>query len=153
MKMRDEEEEIMDALKEMFAKNQKRSRILVNFGFDDLWEEMGAKELKKEKARQMVYYFCNWILDTIMGIVPPETAFEIEEILDQHLCIEQVNRKCNVNLIEELDREFVEKYGDKFESEEEFEEIARKFDEEWLKTPRKDLGGKTPEEAMAEFEI
>jgi hypothetical protein len=62
-----------------------------------------------------------------------------------------VNHQYGVDLLKTFRDDFAAKEGDNFPTEEKLIAALSKFEEEWWNTPRDDLNGKTPNDALEEM--
>ncbi|OPY31000.1 MAG: hypothetical protein A4E32_01982 [Methanomassiliicoccales archaeon PtaU1.Bin124] len=132
-------------------KNSCRSYLLRDIWFEGLNQVVEEESAPEENKQEMMFLtLSNAILDLVMDIVPLQNAQMIAENLDDFLTVTVVNREYNVDLLQMFKEDFVKEKGDTFEDEIELNNALGEFEESWWNAPRKDLKGKSPNEALDE---
>jgi hypothetical protein len=144
----------LDTLAEevIFGKNQNRTYALRDVWFSSLLEVINDKSVPKESREEMLFLtLTNALLDMTMDVVPEEMALAYARNLDDYLTVTMVNHQYGVDLLKTFRDDFAAKEGDNFPTEEKLIAALSKFEEEWWNTPRDDLNGKTPNDALEEM--
>lgn len=132
-------------------KNSCRSYLLRDIWFEGLNQVVEEESAPEENKQEMLFLtLSNAILDLVMDIVPLEMAEVIAENVDDFLTVTVVNREYNVDLLQMFKQDFVNAKGDTFEDEDELNNALAEFEESWWNAPRKDLKGKSPNQALDE---
>jgi len=132
-------------------KNSCRSYLLRDIWFEGLNQVVEEESAPEENKQEMLFLtLSNAILDLVMDIVPLEMAEVIAENVDDFLTVTVVNREYNVDLLQLFKQDFVNTKGDTFEDEDELNNAVAEFEESWWNAPRKDLKGKSPNQALDE---
>jgi hypothetical protein len=132
-------------------KNSCRSYLLRDIWFEGLNQVVEEESAPEENKQEMMFLtLSNAILDLVMDIVPLEMAEVIAENVDDFLTVTVVNREYNVDLLQMFKQDFVNSKGDTFEDEDELNNALAEFEESWWNAPRKDLKGKSPNQALDE---
>ncbi|MFA5312052.1 MAG: hypothetical protein WC375_01895 [Methanomassiliicoccales archaeon] len=133
-------------------KNPSRSYILREIWFDSLSQVIDEEKVPEENKREMLFLtLSNALLDMIIDIVPAEVGDMIAENIDDFLTVTLVNRDYNVDLLQKFKEDFVIEKGDTFEDETLLNDALDEFEESWWNSPRDDLKGKSPNEALEEM--
>jgi hypothetical protein len=136
----------------IFGKNQSRSYALRDVWFPSLQEVISDKSVPKESREEVLFLtLANALLDMTMDVVPEEMALAYARNLDDYLTVTMVNHEYNVDLLKTFREDFRIKEGENFPTEEKLIAALSKFEEEWWNTPRDDLKGKTPNDALEEM--
>ncbi|MDW5562850.1 MAG: hypothetical protein SA339_06445 [Methanomassiliicoccus sp.] len=146
--------EDLDTLAEgvIFGKNQNRTYALRDVWFPSLMEVINDKSVPRESREEMLFLtLTNALLDMTMDVVPEDMALAYARNLDDYITVTIVNSKYGVDLLKTFREDFKEKEGENFASEEKLVAALSKFEEEWWSTPRDDLDGKTPNDALEEM--
>lgn len=132
-------------------KNSCRSYLLRDIWFEGLNQVVEEESAPEENKQEMMFLtLSNAILDLVMDIVPLEMAEVIAENVDDFLTVTVVNREYNIDLLQMFKQDFVNAKGDTFEDEDELNNALAEFEESWWNAPRKDLKGKSPNQALDE---
>ena len=143
------EEEICEV--DPIEKNPARAYMLRDVWFESLSQVIDEELVPEENRREMLFLtLSNALLDMVLDIVPSDLASVIAENMDDFLTITVVNKENNVDLLQIFKQDFVQEAGDTFEDEFEVQEALTKFENQWWNAKRKDLDGKSPNEAIAE---
>jgi len=136
----------------IFGKNQARTYALREVWYPS-FKEIIADPTVPEDARDEVMFLTltNALLDMLMDVVPKEMALTFARNLDDYLAVTLVNREYGVDLLKTFQKEFTESMGNNFHSEEKLMAALQTFEEKWWDTPRDDIGGKSPNEALEEM--
>lgn len=146
--------EDLDTLAEgvIFGKNQNRTYALRDVWFPSLMEVINDKSVPEESREEMLFLtLTNALLDMTMDVVPEEMALAYARNLDDYITVTIVNNKYGVDLLKTFREDFKKKEGENFATEEKLVAALSKFEEEWWSTPRDDLDGKTPNDALEEM--
>ncbi len=146
--------EDLDTLAEgvIFGKNQNRTYALRDVWFPSLMEVINDKSVPEESREEMLFLtLTNALLDMTMDVVPEEMALAYARNLDDYITVTIVNNKYGVDLLKTFREDFRKKEGENFATEEKLVAALSKFEEEWWSTPRDDLDGKTPNDALEEM--
>ncbi len=90
----------------------------------------------------------NALLDMVMDIVPDDMAMAFARNLDDYLTVTIVNKEHDIDLLKMFQEEFMGTVGKKFQTEEELMNALKDFEDKWWDKPRKELEGKSPNEAL-----
>lgn len=140
------------AEKVIFGKNQARSYALRDVWYPSLMEVINDKSVPSESREEVLFLtLTNALLDMTMDVVPEEMALAYARNLDDYITVTVVNSKYGVDLLKTFREDFKEKEGENFASEDKLVAALSAFEEEWWNTPREDLDGKTPNDALEEM--
>lgn len=146
--------EDLDSIAEsvIFGKNQNRTYALRDVWFPSLMEVINDKSVPEESRTEMLFLtLTNALLDMTMDVVPEDMALTYARNLDDYITVTIVNNKYGVDLLKTFREDFKKKEGENFATEEKLVAALSKFEEEWWSTPRDDLEGKTPNDAVEEM--
>jgi hypothetical protein len=145
-----EEEMVEECVEEsLIARNPARSEALRDLWYDDISKMVDKTKVPEESKREMLFMnLTNAILDMIIDIVPAEIGKIIAENMDDFLAIAIVNKENKVNLLQMFRDDFVAAKGTDFEDEDVLMAALTEYEEEWWNAKRKDLKGKSPNEAL-----
>ena len=146
--------EDLDSIAEsvIFGKNQNRTYALRDVWFPSLMEVINDKSVPEESRTEMLFLtLTNALLDMTMDVVPEDMALTYARNLDDYITVTIVNSKYGVDLLKTFREDFKRKEGENFATEEKLVAALSKFEEEWWATPRDDLEGKTPNDAVEEM--
>jgi hypothetical protein len=146
--------EDLDSIAEsvIFGKNQNRTYALRDVWFPSLMEVISDKSVPEESRTEMLFLtLTNALLDMTMDVVPEDMALTYARNLDDYITVTIVNSKYGVDLLKTFREDFKKKEGENFATEEKLVAALSKFEEEWWSTPRDDLEGKTPNDAVEEM--
>lgn len=146
--------EDLDTLAEriIFGKNQNRSIALRDAWFPSLKESISDRSVPEESREEVLFLnLTNALLDMTMDVVPGEMALAYARNLDDYITVTLVNQKYDVDLLKTFREDFKESEGNNFTTEENLVSALSQFEEEWWNTPRDDLEGKTPNDALEEM--
>jgi len=108
-----------------------RAYIIRDLWFPDMAESMKKESMPSPQKRERLFLtVTNAILDTVVNVMPDFMNSDLFEGLDQSLQLSLVNKDNKVDVLEM------------------FETALIKFEDQWWGTSLKELGGKSPEEAM-----
>ncbi|MGD0057674.1 MAG: hypothetical protein ABSB83_07540 [Methanomassiliicoccales archaeon] len=147
---KDEADEVTieDAL---FGKNPSRSYVLRDVWYSSLASVISEEDLPEDSKRELMFLtLSNALLDMIMDIMPEDLSVLFARNLDDYLAVTVVNQQFNVDLLQQFQDDFAAAKGTKFKDEEKLNDAVVEFEEIWWNSPRKDLGGKTPNVAVEE---
>ena len=132
-------------------KNPMRSYVLRDIWYEGLNQVIEEEAAPEDNKKEMLFLtLSNALLDMVMDIVPADVGEILAENIDDFLCITMVNRENDLDLLQKFKEDFVTEKGDTFEDEIELQEALSEFEEIWWNKERKDLGGKSPNEAIAD---
>ncbi len=132
-------------------KNPMRSYVLRDIWYEGLNQVIEEEAAPEDNKKEMLFLtLSNALLDMVMDIVPADVGEILAENIDDFLCITMVNRENDLDLLQKFKEDFVTEKGDTFEDEIELQEALSAFEEIWWNKERKDLGGKSPNEAIAD---
>ncbi len=150
----------MDAVAEeiLFGKNPSRAYALRDVWYDSLQEVISQEVVPEESGKEVLFLtLANALLDMMMDVVPEDMAIAFARNLDDYIAVTLVNKKYDIELLQAFQKDFVDAKGSNFETEDKLMDALAEFEEEWWNSPRKDLKGKTPnqalEEASQEYEL
>ena len=89
-------------------------------------------------------------MDMMMDILPEELVEILAENLDDYLAVTLVNKKYSTDVLKSFQEEFVKQMGKQFDDEEKLQNALIDFQEKFWDSPRKDLKGKSPNQAVEE---
>ena len=132
-------------------KNPMRSYVLRDIWYEGLNQVIEEEAAPEDNKKEMLFLtLSNALLDMVMDIVPADVGEILAENIDDFLCITMVNRENDLDLLQKFKEDFVTEKGDTFEDEIELQEALSEFEEIWWNKERKDLGDKSPNEAIAD---
>ncbi len=132
-------------------KNPMRSYVLRDIWYEGLNQVIEEEAAPEDNKKEMLFLtLSNALLDMVMDIVPADVGEILAENIDDFLCITMVNRENDLDLLQKFKEDFVIEKGDTFEDEIELQEALTEFEEIWWNKERKDLGDKSPNEAIAD---
>jgi hypothetical protein len=133
----------------LIEKNPARCEALRDLWFDDITKIVDkAPGSAKDKQEMLFMNLANSILDMVIDIVPEEYGKVIAENMDDFLAIAIVNKENKVNLLQMFRDDFVAAKGTDFQDEDELMTALTAYEDEWWNGKRKDLKGKSPNEAL-----
>ncbi len=108
-----------------------RSYVIRDLWFPSLLDSITKEPLPSPQRREVLFTAAaNAILDIAVNVMPDFMSEEMFEGLDRYLELTLVNKECKVDVLTI------------------FEDALAKFEDEWWTTARKELGGKSPDEAI-----
>jgi hypothetical protein len=133
----------------LIEKNPARCEALRDLWFEDITKIVdNAKGSAQDKQEMLFMNLANSILDMVIDIVPEEYGKVIAENMDDFLAIAIVNKENKVNLLQMFRDDFVAAKGTDFQDEDELMAALTAYEDEWWNGKRKDLKGKSPNEAL-----
>lgn len=133
----------------LFGKNQARSYVLRDVWMESLNEVVNDKSVPVENRSEIMFLtLSNALLDMVMDIVPDDMAIAFARNLDDYLTVTVINKEYDIDLLKTFQEEFMEAAGKKFQTEEQLTKALSEFEQKWWDEPRKDLKGKSPNEAL-----
>lgn len=153
-----EHDESCCAEPDFLSGNSQRSFALYDLWFETLSQAVNEQIAPEQNKREMMFLtVSNAVLDMVMDILPEDMSAVVAENIDDYLAVTLVNKKYGVDILKTFQDEFRQAHGRKFDDEEKLEKALDDFQDKYWNTPRKDLQGKSPnqavEEALAEFEL
>ncbi|MGD1059977.1 MAG: hypothetical protein ABR879_00780 [Methanomassiliicoccales archaeon] len=134
------------------AKNSNRSFALRQLWYDDLVRAVDEQIAPEPNKREMMFLtVTNAVLDMVMDVLPEELSEVVSENIDDYIAVTLVNNEYGLDLLKTFQDEFVKSRGHDFKTEEALDAALAEFQEKFWSTPRKDLNGKTPNDAVAEM--
>lgn len=135
----------------LFGKNPSRSYVLRDVWFSSLASVINEEDLAEDSKRELMFLtLSNALLDMIMDIVPEDLSLLFARNLDDYLAVTVVNQQYNMDLLQQFQDDFAAAKGMKFKDEKKLNDAVIEFEEIWWNAPRKDLAGKTPNDAVVE---
>ncbi len=108
-----------------------RSYVIRDLWFPSLLDSITKEPLPSPQRREVLFTAAaNAILDIAVNVMPDFMSEEMFEGLDRYLELTLVNKECKVDVLTI------------------FEDVLAKFENEWWTTALKELGGKSPDEAI-----
>ncbi|MCL1904900.1 MAG: hypothetical protein FWG19_02100 [Methanomassiliicoccaceae archaeon] len=145
-------EEEIPAEMQLFGKNPKRTHLLRDLWYNSMVEELDTEEDMPDNAKKELLFMmvANSVLDLAMESLPDELAVELSYHVDHLMAMAAVNKKYGVDLLE-ANYEVVSKMNrEEYGSDEEFETAVSEKEEKWWTTGKQQLGGRSPNDAVAE---
>jgi hypothetical protein len=140
-----------DLSEALFGKNAQRSYALKDLWYDSLAQVVDEQIAPEDNKRDMMFLtLSNAMLDMMMDILPEEVGIILAQNMDDYLAVTLVNKKYDVDVLKAFQEEFVEKNGPDFGDEESLQEALDEFQDKFWTTGRKDLKGKSPNQAVEE---
>lgn len=140
-----------EATEELFGKNAQRSYALKDLWFESLSQVVDEQIAPEPNRREMMFLtLSNAMLDMMMDILPEEIGEVLAQNLDDYLAVTLVNKKYDVDVLNSFQEEFVKQNGSDFEDEEKLQKALDEFQDKFWTTGRKELHGKSPNEAVEE---
>jgi hypothetical protein len=145
-----EQEVVEECVEEsLLSRNPARSTALRDLWFDDISKIVAKADLPEGDKQEFLFLnLTNSLLDMVIDIVPGEVAKIIAENMDDFLAIAIVNKENKVNLLQMFRDDFVAAKGTDFEDEDQLMVALTEYEEEWWNGKRKDLKGKSPNQAL-----
>lgn len=135
----------------VFKNNPARSYALFDIWFESLMQTIDEQVVPEPNKREMLFLtLSNAMLDMLMDILPEDLAQVVADNLDDYMAVTHVNKKYGVDLLATFQEEFVAKHGDSFDDDEKLRDALLAFQESYWNGKRKDLGEKSPNEAVEE---
>jgi hypothetical protein len=132
-------------------KNGPRSYVLRDVWYESLSEVISKEIMPEENKREMLFLtLSNAILDLVMDIIPQDYAKVVADNIDDFLAVTVVNKENNIDLLAKFKEDFVKENGDTFDDDEQLQASLEGFEDQWWNAKRKDLKGKSPNEALEE---
>jgi hypothetical protein len=133
----------------LFEKNAERCYALRDLWFESLVQAVDEQIAPEMNKREMLFLtLSNSILDMMMDILPEDIAAVLAENLDDYLAVTLINKKYDVDLLKSFQEDFVAEKGENFETEEQLADALADFEDKFWNGSRKDLGGKSPNQAV-----
>ena len=140
-----------DATSLILEKNPQRAYALRDLWSDSLNELINQEIAPEPQKRKMLFLaLSNAMLDMMMDIVPEELVEILAENLDDYIAVTLVNKKYSVDMLQSFQEEFVKEMGKQFDDEEKLQNALMDFQEKFWDSTRKDLKGKSPNQAVEE---
>jgi hypothetical protein len=131
--------------------NPQRAYALRDLWSDSLNELVDQEIAPEPQKREMLFLaLSNAMMDMMMDILPEELVEILAENLDDYLAVTLVNKKYSTDVLKSFQEEFVKKMGKQFDDEEKLQNALIDFQEKFWDAPRKDLKGKSPNQAVEE---
>ena len=135
----------------VFKNNPARSYALFDIWFESLMQTIDEQVVPEPNKREMLFLtLSNAMLDMLMDILPEDLAQVVADNLDDYMAVTHVNKKYGIDLLVTFQEEFVAKFGDNFEDDEKLRDALLAFQDSYWNGKRKDLGDKSPNEAVEE---
>ena len=135
----------------ILEKNPQRAYALRDLWADSLNELVDQEIAPEPQKREMLFLaLSNAMLDMMMDILPEELVEILAENLDDYIAVTLVNKKYSVDMLRSFQEEFVKGMGAQFEDEEKLQNALIDFQEKFWDSARKDLKGKSPNQAVEE---
>jgi hypothetical protein len=140
-----------DATSIILEQNPQRAYALRDLWSDSLNELVDQEIAPEPQKREMLFLaLSNAMLDMMMDIMPEELVEILAENLDDYIAVTLVNKKYSVDMLRSFQEEFVKEMGKQFDDEEKLQKALVEFQEKFWASARKDLKGKTPNQAVEE---
>ncbi len=140
-----------DATSMILEKNPHRAYALRDLWSDSLNELIDQEIAPEPQKREMLFLaLSNAMLDMMMDILPEELVEILAENLDDYIAVTLVNKKYSTDLLKSFQEEFVKEMGKQFDDEEKLQNALVDFQEKFWGASRKDLKGKSPNNAVEE---
>ncbi|MDD1769911.1 MAG: hypothetical protein LUO79_02385, partial [Methanomassiliicoccales archaeon] len=137
---------------DFLAKNSNRSFALRQLWYDDLVNAVEQQIAPEPNKREMMFLtVTNAVLDMVMDVLPEELSKVVSENIDDYIAVTLANKEYGVDILKLFQEEFVKAKGHDFKTEEELDAALGEFQEKFWSTPRKDLKGKTPNDAVGDM--
>ena len=160
-KKKEEEATINDVLEkeeeiplefQLWGKNPKRTQLLRDLWFDQIKEQLDEeKKMPAEAKSELLFMMAvNSVLDLVMESLPDDLSLELSYCLDHLMGVSVTNQRYGVDLFE-ANYEVISKIKrDNYASDEEFEKAVFEKEEKWWTVGKQLLGGRSPNDAIAE---
>jgi hypothetical protein len=140
-----------DVTSMILEKNSQRAYVLRDLWSDNLNELVDQEIAPEPQKREMLFLaLSNAMMDMMMDILPEELVEILAENLDDYLAVTLVNKKYSTDILRSFQEEFVKQMGKQFDDEEKLQNALIDFQEKFWDSPRKDLKGKSPNQAVEE---
>lgn len=140
-----------EATEALFGKNAQRSYALQDLWYQSLAEVVDEQIAPEANKREMMFLtLSNAMLDMMMDILPEDIGVILAQNMDDYLAVTLVNKKYDVDVLKAFQEEFVKKNGANFDDEELLQTALDEFQDKFWNTARKDLKGKSPNQAVEE---
>lgn len=146
-----EKEETIELETQIWGKNPRRSQALKDLWFKLMSESIDEENKPEPAKRELLFLMtANNVMDMIMESVPDELALEISYCFDSLIGLSMVNSRFEVDLVES-NYEVLEKIKrEEHASDEAYEATVKDVDERWWTVGKQHLGGRSPNDAIAE---
>jgi hypothetical protein len=114
---------------------------------NELYEDI-ADDVTIERFIELYRIISFDILENILTIVPPDEAMVISTNMDHYLQIEILNKRFEIDIMDEFQKEPVANYGERLPTDKDFIDVVANFEADWSSTPKEYLGGLTPNQAL-----
>ncbi len=137
---------------QLFGKNPNRTSAFSDLFSREMMETIDEDpDLPEEARRQLVFKMtANSVLDVVMECLAPDTAEEVAACLDGYIGMCIVNKKHQVNLMDELRQALLKVDQMEGESDEDFCRRINDLEDAWWSIPQPRLSGRTPDDAIHE---
>jgi hypothetical protein len=140
-----------DATAMILEKNPQRAYALRDLWSDSLNELVDQEIAPEPQKREMLFLaLSNAMLDMMMDILPEELVEILAENLDDFLAVTLVNKKYSIDMLRSFQEEFEKEKGKQFDDEEKLQNALNDFQQKFWDSSRKDLRGKSPNQAVEE---
>lgn len=144
--------EVVVEAPDFLAKNSNRSFALRQLWYDDLVQVVDEQIAPEPNKREMLFLtVTNAVLDMVMDVMPEELSQVVSDNIDDYIAVTLANKEYGVDILKLFQDEFVKAKGKDFKTEEELDAALAEFQKKFWSTPRKDLRGNTPNDAVGEM--
>lgn len=146
-----EKEETIELEAQIWGKNPRRSQALKDLWFKLMTESIDEEDKPEPVKRELLFLMtANNVMDMIMESVPDELALEISYCFDSMIGLSMVNSRFEVDLVD-ANYEVLKKIKrEDHATDESYEAAVKDIDERWWTIGKQLLGGRSPNDAIAE---
>lgn len=146
-----EKEETIEFEAQIWGKNPQRSQALKELWYKPMTESIDDDDKPEPAKRELLFLMtANNVMDMILESVPDELALEISYCFDSMIGLSMVNNRFEVDLVEANYEVLKTIKREDHASDEAFEGAVREMDERWWTIGKQLLGGRSPNDAIAE---
>ena len=140
------------AVEYVYGKNPNRVSALNDLWFDELLKKIESLDLPDEKAKiKMAFKLtAGAVLDMLADSQPPEAAPDVMSDFDIFMGVALTNKKFNVSLFEEQQKDLMQIDREKFHDAEEYARALSDFEDTWWEIGQPLLNGRNPNDAIKE---
>jgi len=137
---------------QIWGNNPKRTQLLRDLWFDSIIEQIDEEKGMPEEAKKELLFMMavHSTLDMVFGSLPDEESLDLSYCVDHMMALAAVNQRYGVDLLE-TNFEVISKIKrEDHGTDEEFEAAVAEKEEKWWTNGKQQLGGRSPNDAIAE---
>lgn len=147
----DDDNEI-DVNKQLWEKNPRRSQALADLWYDELQKSLEEGDEPEEAKKRLAFLMTtNNVIDIIMGALPEELALEVSYSLDHTIAMALVNKKFDVDLMEEEKKAISIVKREDYDTDDDFMRALEALEDHWWSLGQPKLDMRNPNDAIIEM--